>query len=185
MEENRAVLKLGRRSLQRTVTRTRFSVCCPLLASCVHCNLSSARSALLVPFSLFLSSFLSLPVHEGIHSARCGRFLCDGQQRVSTGLRGTRPREGTWPWGSTVLTLSCLQHSQAAASQRLGVSIRTSFTLSEKGWNVSSWQHMIVRSRASPMVRDCQPRRHGMWTFAYMRPSLTGPHGTLPGTCGF
>lgn len=29
-------------------------VCCPLLASCVHCNLSSARNGLSAPFSLLL-----------------------------------------------------------------------------------------------------------------------------------
>lgn len=63
------------------------------------------------------SSFLSLPIDEGIHSAGRGSFLCDGQQRVSAGFGGTRPREGTWPWGGSVVALCCLSCSQAKQVQ--------------------------------------------------------------------
>ena len=120
----------------------RFCVCCPLLASTVHCSLSSALDGLFLPFFLLLSSFLSLPVHERIHPAGCGCFLCDGQQRVSAGLRGTRPREGKRPWGGTVLAALCLQHSQAKEKQtEVWVSVRTSLACDKNiGGNVSHWQ---------------------------------------------
>lgn len=76
---------------------------CPFMCTAVsaQCQVSSS-----VPFLLILPSSFSIPVDEGIHPAGCGSVLCDGQQRVSAGLGGTRPGEGNWPWGGSVVLLS-------------------------------------------------------------------------------
>lgn len=105
------------RPLRKPAMWPKFCVCCPLLTVIGHCNLSSALSGLFLPFSL-LSSFFSFPFNERIHPTGCGCFLCDGQQRVSSGLGGARPREGNWPWGDTV---PVAQPGQGEADQRLGL----------------------------------------------------------------
>lgn len=66
---------------------------------------------------------------------------------LALGLEEPDLEKVSWLWGGTVLALSCVQRSQAKQVQTKGGSIRTSFALSEKGWNVSSWQCMIGAER--------------------------------------